>query len=73
MRAFALIALIGAALAGGCSHFSYYMQSVEGQLSLLQSRQTITEILADPATPPPLKKRLELALSIRDYASAELK
>ena len=73
MRAFALIALIGAALAGGCSHFSYYMQSVEGQLSLLQSRQTITEILADPATPAPLKKRLELALSIRDYASTELK
>ena len=73
MRAFALIALIVTALAGGCSHFSYYMQSVEGQLSLLQSRQTITEILADPATPAPLKKRLELALSIREYASAELK
>ena len=73
MRALALIALIVAALAGGCSHFGYYMQSVEGQLSLLQSRQAITEILADPATPVPLKKRLELALSIRDYASTELK
>ncbi|MEO8442647.1 MAG: aminopeptidase, partial [Betaproteobacteria bacterium] len=73
MRALALIVTAAAALAAGCSTLGYYMQSVEGQLSLLQSRQEITQVLADPATPAPLKKRLERALTIRDFASSELK
>ena len=73
MRAFALILSIAAALAAGCSTIGYYMQSVEGQLALLQSRQEIKQMLADPATPAPLKQRLERALTIRDFASAELK
>jgi predicted aminopeptidase len=33
----------------------------------------VDKLLADPATPPPLRARLELARSIRDYASRELK
>ena len=73
MRTPALIVAVVAALAAGCSTLGYYMQSVEGQLSMLQSRQEITQVLADPATPAPLKKRLESALTIRDFASSELK
>jgi predicted aminopeptidase len=72
MRTLALIVAAAAALAAGCSTLGYYMQSVEGQLSMLQSRQEITQVLADPATPVPLKKRLESALAIRDFASSDL-
>ncbi len=61
-----------ASLMAGCSNFGYYLQSVEGQLSLLQKRQPIAQVLADPATPPALKSGLERALSIRDFASREL-
>ncbi len=73
MRALVMILLACMTLAAGCSHIGYYWQSVEGQLSLLQSRQAIAEKLADPATPAPLKARLERALTIRDFASQELK
>ena len=62
-----------ALLAAGCTSLGYYLQSVGGQLMLLQSRQEISQLLADPATPDPLKKRLEAALKIRDFACAELK
>jgi predicted aminopeptidase len=73
MRVFALILLSAVAFVAGCSNFGYYLQSIEGQLGLLQNRQTITQMLADPATPPDLKGRLERALTIRDFASNELK
>ena len=73
MRMWALIALALVLLAAGCSHLSYYLQSVEGQLTLLQSRQEISAMLADPATPAPLKQRLERTLKIRDFATQELK
>ncbi len=73
MRSLAILLIATLALASGCTHLSYYLQSVEGQFSLLQSRQEITDLLADPATPAPLKQRLEQTLRIREYASSELK
>lgn len=73
MRVLLLILLCAVALAAGCSNLSYYLQSVEGQLTLLQSRQEIAGMLEDPATPAPLKKRLEQTLKIRQFASKELK
>jgi predicted aminopeptidase len=72
MRKLALILLAAAALAAGCSNLSYYYQSIEGQIDLLQRREQIARVLADPATPPALKSRLEQVLTIRDYASREL-
>jgi predicted aminopeptidase len=73
MRAFALILLAVAPFTAGCSNLGYYLQSIEGQTSLMQKREPIVDVLADPATPAPLKKRLERALTIRDFASSELK
>ncbi|MDB5809382.1 MAG: aminopeptidase [Betaproteobacteria bacterium] len=73
MRTLALIVLTVTALAAGCSTLGYYLQSVEGQLTLLQSRQQISAMLADSSTPEPLKKQLERTLAIRDFASSELK
>jgi predicted aminopeptidase len=62
-----------APLTAGCSNFGYYLQSVHGQMSLLQKRQPIAQVVADPATPAALKSRLERALTIRGFASSELK
>ncbi len=56
----------------GCGHFSYYGQAIGGHMEILASSRPITEILNDPQTAPELKKKLELVLHVRDYASREL-
>jgi len=60
-------------LLGGCSNLNYYSQLAVGQFELLQARQPISQLLTDPATPPPLRQRLALALRARAFASAQLK
>ena len=72
MRIFTAILLAAALLAAGCSNLSYYLQSVDGQMKLMQARQPIAQVLADPATPSALKSRLERVLTIRAFASSEL-
>ncbi len=56
----------------GCSQFSYYSQSASGQMEIINKRKAIAEVIADPATKPALKKKLETVLRIRDFASKEL-
>jgi len=56
----------------GCESLSYYAQAVEGQLEMMHRAQPVAEWIADPATPPALRQRLELARRIRDFASHEL-
>jgi predicted aminopeptidase len=60
-------------LLSGCETLAYYAQAINGQLTLLARAQPVELVIADPATPPVLRERLELARSIRDYASRELK
>jgi len=69
---FICIAAIAPLLAG-CGSLGYYAQSIDGQMKLLQARRPIADVIADPATPPPLKAKLERVLAIRDFASRELK
>jgi predicted aminopeptidase len=66
-------ALAAAVLLGGCETLAYYAQAINGQLTLMSQAQPVDSVIADPATPPALRERLELARSIRDYASRELK
>ncbi len=68
--AVALAAL--AALLGGCSPLGYYAQSVSGHLGIVRAARPVSDWLADPATPAPLRARLELAQRIRDFAVVEL-
>ena len=56
----------------GCATIGYYAQSATGHLNLLQAARPVSQWLADPATPPPLKARLELSQRIRDFAVREL-
>lgn len=70
MRA-ALLALL-ALLLPGCGNFSYYLQSVGGQLAIWQRERPVDQLLDDATVAPPLKSRLARALQIRDFASREL-
>ena len=65
----ALIALLP--LIAGCSSLAYYWQSVSGHLSLMQAARPIELWLADEASPPALKQRLQLIVRIRAFASRE--
>jgi predicted aminopeptidase len=62
-----------ALLLTGCETLGYYAQAIGGHLDLMARAKPVPALLADPATPQSLRERLELAASIRDYASRELK
>lgn len=53
---------------GGC----YLLQAAGGQMQIVSKRQPIARLLGDPATPDPLRKRLEYVSAARDFASGEL-
>lgn len=63
----AALLLLLALLPAGCSTLGYLGQQAIGQLHLLRIRRPVEDVLADPATPPALKARLELALEARQF------
>jgi predicted aminopeptidase len=56
---------------GGCGTL-YVAQAARGQLQILTAREPIGQVLADPATDPVLKARLEAVRAARQFASNEL-
>ncbi len=66
----ALVIITG--LACGCRTVSYYGQAIRGQHEIWTRQQTISSLLESPATPAPLKQRLDLVLRLRDFAEKEL-
>lgn len=66
LRLLALLPLI--AVLSGC----YLTQAAFGQLEIVRKREPIAAVLARPATPEPLRKRLEYVSSAREFASREL-
>ncbi len=73
LRLAAAGALAATVLGAACSNVGYYLQSFDGQMRLLQARQSMDAVIADPATPPALKAKLARVLEIRAFASRELK
>jgi predicted aminopeptidase len=67
------VSLLFSFLLSGCDTLAYYVQAINGQLTLMSRARPIDATIADPATPQALRERLELARSIREYASRELK
>ena len=70
-----LVAALATALQAGCSTsgtLGYYAQAVGGHLSILAAAQPVERWIDDPATPPALRERLELARRIRRFAASEL-
>ncbi len=68
----AAAALAAIAAAGGCSTVAYYGQAVGGHIELMHRTRPIEQVLADGATEPALRARLERVLEIREFASREL-
>ncbi len=66
------IALATVLALAGCATSGYYAQAVSGHFEIMRRAKPIPERIADPATPPALRARLERAQAIRDFASREL-
>jgi predicted aminopeptidase len=56
----------------GCESVGYYSQVIQGQYSILQKRQPISEIIADPDSPEFLRNRLSFILTVRQFAKYDL-
>jgi len=56
----------------GCESVHYYSQAIQGQYRILEKRQPISEVVADPASPESLRERLEFILAVRQFAENEL-
>lgn len=67
-----LVPVLGAFLLSGCSSLSYYGQLADGQWQLLRARQPVERVLADPASSPQLRARLQHAEQARLFASKRL-
>src|SRR5688572_5727939 len=64
-----LLTIAGAVLPlTGC----YLLQAAGGQMEISSKREPIAEVIADAATPPQLRARLEYVAAARDFASREL-
>jgi predicted aminopeptidase len=55
-----------------CESVQYYNQAIQGQYSILNERQPISEIMADPESPVFLRERLAHIMSVRKFAESEL-
>ena len=64
--------LVVVLLLAGCETLSYYSQAIGGHLRLINAARPIESWLADPATPPALRERLQTAQRIRGFASRAL-
>ena len=66
------VVLLSAALLSGCADLRYYWQSVRGHAELMHSAAPLTDWLARPEVPAPLRERLQLAQQARAFAVNEL-
>jgi len=67
-----IVVVAAALLLAGCETISYYAQAIGGHLNVLSAARPLDAWLADPATTPELRGRLEMARRIREFASREL-
>lgn len=70
IRRGAAVAALALVLAG-CSS-GYYAQSIRGHVSLMSQRESVERLIADPATAPELRTRLEIAEHARAFAERRL-
>ncbi len=71
IRNLCLIA-ISLGLQVGCSTVGYYGQAIRGHLEIMHKAKPVREVLAQPATTPALRKRLEATQDMLDFAVKEL-
>ena len=72
-RILPLLAVLPAVLLmASCQTAKFYTQAAGGQLEILRKSKPIPPILADPATPPALKRQLSSVQEIRQFAKEHL-
>jgi len=64
------ITMLGAS--SGCSTVGYYSQAVGGHFKLMRARQPLADVLADDATSPELRQKLQTLIEARQFAVTEL-
>ncbi|MBS7470928.1 aminopeptidase [Pseudomonas syringae] len=67
-----LLALTAVTLLAGCSSVSYYGQLAQGQWRLLQAREPVEKIVADPTRDAGLREHLARSQLARTFASEHL-
>lgn len=55
-----------------CDSLGYYRQAIVGELSLLQQRRPLAEVLQDPRLNAATRHQLELVQSLRTFAAVQL-
>lgn len=55
-----------------CTSTPYLWQAAQGQLSLLGKARPIAAVIDDPATPAEVRRKLQLAAQVRQWAVSEL-
>lgn len=68
-QAFPILAVV---MLAGCSSVAYYGQLAQGQWQLLQAREPVDEVIADPARDPTLRAHLAQSQKTRAFASEHL-
>jgi predicted aminopeptidase len=63
-----LFLVLAAASLAGCATVAWYGQAARGQIEVLAKREDIADLIADPATDPALRSRLETVLEMRRFA-----
>jgi len=69
---FVLIGIMGVATLSSCTTLEYYAQSIGGHLHLMSLRVPIERVISDEATPESLRRRLSLAVAVREFAHREV-
>lgn len=67
-----LFATVAMVASSGCSTIGYYSQAVGGHLKLMRARQPLEQVLADEATSPELRAKLQTLVDARNFAVTEL-
>ncbi|KPW99159.1 MULTISPECIES: aminopeptidase [Pseudomonas syringae group] len=67
-----VLSLMAVTLLAGCSSVSYYGQLAQGQWQLLQAREPVAKIVADPKRDAGLRERLARSQLARTFASEHL-
>jgi len=66
------LAIIAVAVSG-CRTIGFYAQAIKGQYQIFAHQKVIDKLIADPQTPEPLRKQLQLVQQLRVFAKDELK
>lgn len=67
-----VLPLLAAMSLTACGPLQFYSQGAAGQLEILWKSRSGDKVIADAATPDPLRERLRLAEELRQFASREL-